>query len=197
MKKNIKTVLCFLLAAISVFSFAGCSRVQVTEDNVIQTVADVEQALKTFDIEVLEKNVDSETLDTIIEYSKKHSQFAQLGVLLFEPMTMNVESVDVKNQTVTVTVTNYDYSSTATVFVSNLKSSYTPVQLLNKINDENFLNSQLSDLVELMGMVSDGYEKTLTLKVEKGRKNLVLVFDEEAEDAVSGGALSSIKDIYK
>ena len=68
---------------------------------------------------------------------------------------------------------------------------------MNKIDDENFLNSQLSELVELMGMTSGEYEKTVTLKVEKGKRNLVLVFDEEAEDAVSGGALSAIKDVYK
>ena len=197
MKKITKSALCFLLAVITVFSLAGCSKVQMTEDNILQTVIDVETALKDFDEETLKKYVDSKTLDVIIQYAEKHIQFEQLGTRIFESMTMNVESVDTEKQTVTVRITNYDYTSTASIFVSNLKSSYTPVQLMNKIDDENFLNSQLSELVELMGMTSDEYEKTVTLKVEKGKRNLVLVFDEEAEDAVSGGALSSIKDIYK
>ena len=43
-------------------------------------------------------------------------------------------------------------------------------------------------------MESDGID--ITLNIEQGSKNLKLSFDEKAEDAVSGGALSSIKAIF-
>ena len=42
-----------------------------------------------------------------------------------------------------------------------------------------------------MAMMSEARE--ITLSVKKGEENLVLVFDEEAENAVSGGALGAIK----
>jgi hypothetical protein len=43
-------------------------------------------------------------------------------------------------------------------------------------------------------MLPDAVE--VTLDIEQGKKNLVLSFDTDAEDAVSGGALTSIKSIY-
>ena len=72
MKKITKSALCFLLAVITVFSLAGCSKVQMTEDNILQTVVDVETALKDFDEETLKKYVDSKTLDVIIQYAEKY-----------------------------------------------------------------------------------------------------------------------------
>ena len=39
-------------------------------------------------------------------------------------------------------------------------------------------------------------EIEITLDIEQGNKNLVLVFGDESENAVSGGALSAIKSIY-
>ena len=87
MKKITKSALCFLLAIITVFSLSGCSKVQMTEDNILQTVIDVETALKDFDEETLKKYVDSKTLDVIIQYAEKHIQFEQLGTRIFESMS--------------------------------------------------------------------------------------------------------------
>ena len=39
-------------------------------------------------------------------------------------------------------------------------------------------------------------ETTVTLNIEQGKKNLILSFDADAEDAVSGGALQAIKKIF-
>lgn len=59
-----------------------------------------------------------------------------------------------------------------------------------------FLNLSLGNLVSSMNDVSDETEVSVTLKVVTGKKNLVLSFDEDAENAVSGGALASIKNLY-
>ena len=69
--------------------------------------------------------------------------------------------------------------------------------MLNKLDDDDFLDFSLNQLVESMDAVDDETEVTVTLNVKKGDKNLVLTFDDDSEDAVSGGALTAIKNIYK
>ena len=57
--KNIpKILLSVLLAVALAFSFSSCSKsVELTEENVIETVAVVEESLKKFDTKKLEKCV--------------------------------------------------------------------------------------------------------------------------------------------
>lgn len=197
--KNIpKILLSVLLAVALAFSFSSCSKsVELTEKNVIETVAVVEESLKKFDTKKLEKYVKSSTLSTIMRYADKHKQFKELGKAIFRDLSITVDDVDIKNQTVTVTVKNKDLSSVASNFAEKLKNHYSAVQLLNKLDDEDFLDFSLNQLVESMDAVDDETEVTVTLNVKKGDKNLVLTFDDDSEDAVSGGALTAIKNIYK
>lgn len=197
--KNIpKILLSVVLAVALAFSFSSCSKnVELTEENVIETVAVVEESLKKFDTKKLEKYVKSSTLSTIMRYADKHKQFKELGKAIFSGLSITVDDVDVKNQTVTVTVKNKDLSSVASDFAEKLKNHYSAVQLLNKLDDEDFLDFSLNQLVEFMDAVDDETEVTVTLNVKKGDKNLVLTFDDDSEDAVSGGALTAIKNIYK
>lgn len=197
--KNIpKILLSVLLAVALAFSFSSCSKsVELTEENVIETVAVVEDSLKKFDSKKLEKYVNSSTLSTIMRYADKHKQFKELGKAIFSDLRITVDDVDIKNQTVTVTVKNKDLSSVASDFAEKLKNNYSAVQLLNKLDDDDFLDFSLNQLVESMDAVDDETEVTVTLNVKKGDKNLVLTFDDDSEDAVSGGALTAIKNIYK
>ncbi len=195
--KNIPKILISVILVVAVaLSFASCAKTEMTEENITETVSTVETALKEFDTDKLEKYVSSSTLNYILKYAEKHQQFVELGKAMFGNLSISVESVDVENQTVTVTVKNKDLSSAAYDFASGLKSEYTPLQLLGKLDDENFLNISLNELVSSMNSVTDESEATVTLKVKKGDKNLVLSFDEDAENAVSGGALTSIKNLY-
>ena len=197
--KNIpKIILSLVLVTALAFSFASCTKkVELTEENVIETVAVVEDALKKFDSKKLEKYVKSSTLSTIMRYADDHKQFKELGKAIFSNLSITVDDVDIKNQTVTVTVKNKNLSSVASDFAQKLSENYTPVQLLGKLDDDEFLDFSLDKLVESMDTVDDETEATVTLNVKQGDKNLVLTFDDDSEDAVSGGALTAIKNIYK
>lgn len=197
MKKILNNVLCAVLAAAMIFSFSSCSKANsMTEENIKNTVATVETALKEFDTDTLNKYVSSTTLDYIIKFSSSHEQFAQLGKAIFANLEMEVKSVDLQNQTVTITVSNSKLTEIATIFTEGLKAKYSNTELLRKLNDDSFLTQSLNVLLEGINNTSISTEADITVKVQKGKKNLVLALDETAEDAVSGGALGTIKKIY-
>ena len=197
MKKALKVITSILLTLSMVFSLSACSSgAKLTQENVIKTVEIVETALKEFDTEKLQKYVSSTTLDYIIKFSNNHEQFAELGRAIFKDLEMEVESVDLENKTVTVTVRNKKLTNAASSFSKKLKERYSSFQLLQKLDDESFLDSSLGELVESIADAQLTTEVTVTLNIEQGKKNLILSFDTDAEDAVSGGALQAIKKIF-
>lgn len=197
MKKALKVITSILLTLSMVFSLSACSSgAKLTQENVIKTVEIVETALKEFDTEKLQKYVSSTTLDYIIKFSNNHEQFAELGRAIFKDLEMEVESVDLENKTVTVTVRNKKLTNAASSFSKKLKERYSSFQLLKKLDDESFLDSSLGELVESIADAQLTTEVTVTLNIEQGKKNLILSFDADAEDAVSGGALQAIKKIF-
>lgn len=196
MKKIISIAMCVLLITLS---FCGCSgpNADMTEENITETVEVVETALKEFNTKDLEKYVDSSTLSVIMGYADKHQQFADLGKAIFENLDIKIKSIDTENGTVTVDITNKELYVVANNFASDLKSQYSTFQLLSKLNDSDFLDRKLATLCEEIDNSIIAQTPTeATLTIEKGKRNLVLVFDEEAENAVSGGALTGIKSIY-
>lgn len=197
MKKALKVITSILLTLSMVFSLSACSSgAKLTQENVIKTVEIVETALKEFDTEKLQKYVSSTTLDYIIKFSNNHEQFAELGRAIFRDLEMEVESVDLENKTVTVTVRNKKLTNAASSFSKKLKERYSSFQLLKKLDDESFLDSSLGELVESIADAQLTTEANVTLNIEQGKKNLILSFDADAEDAVSGGALQAIKKIF-
>ena len=197
MKKALKVITSILLTLSMVFSLSACSSgAKLTQENVIKTVEIVETALKEFDTEKLQKYVSSTTLDYIIKFSNNHEQFAELGRAIFRDLEMEVESVDLENKTVTVTVRNKKLTNAASSFSKKLKERYSNFQLLQKLDDESFLDSSLGELVESIADAQLTTEANVTLNIEQGKKNLILSFDADAEDAVSGGALQAIKKIF-
>lgn len=196
MKKTISLLLC---AVVMLLSFTACSgpNADMTEENITETVQVVETALKEFDIESLNKYVDSGTLSVILNYAQKHEQFVELGKAIFGNLEMEVASIDLDNKTVTVSVSNKDLTKTAGDFASKLKSEYSTFQLLSKLNSDLFLDNKLTELckqIDEAQLLPEAVE--ITLEIQQDSKNLVLSFNDNAEDAVSGGALSSIKSIY-
>lgn len=194
MKKIISAILVLSI----VFVFAGCSgpNAELTEENITKTVNVAVDALKEFDTEQLDKYVESSTLSYIVGFAEDHEQFAELGRAIFKNLTVDVKSIDIENKTVTVTVRNKDLEQAAYDFTQNLLSNYTKIQLLGKLTNDSWLDSNLSTLVSEIGkakMSDQGIDVTLTIRQDK--KNLVLCFDETAENAVSGGALGAVKSI--
>lgn len=196
MKKFVKVAACVILSVIMALSFASCSSTKITEKNVIETVSAVETALKEFDTDALNRYVSSTTLDYIVKLSASHEQFAELGKAMFADLELEVKSVDTENQTVTIAVSNKKLNEIASIFTEGLKSNYSNTELLRKLNDDSFLNNSLNVLLEGIKNSKTPVQAEITVKVEKGKKNLVLALDETAEDAVSGGALGAIKKIY-
>lgn len=192
MKKFFSIALCVVILCVSLCSCSGSA--EMNEENIKSTVAEAQAALKSFDIDELEKYIDSSTLSFIIGYAKDKNQFAELGKAIFENLDMQIESIDVENATVTVSVTNKDLAATASNFAAELTSQYSSVQLLTKLKDDSFLDLYLKALCEdIDGCQMKPYPEQITLSVGKSGKNLVLQFDEAGENAVSGGALTAIK----
>ncbi len=196
MKKIISIFLCIVAICMSL---SACSTLnnEMTEENITKTVDRAFDALAKFDTDDLNKYVDSPTLTTIISYAEKHQQFADLGRAIFENLSYEIKSIDTENQTVTISVQNKDLYLVASDFARELKADYTTFQLLTKLSDDSFLDRKLNELCDgIANAKLSGNTTDITLSVEKGKKNLVLVFDNEAENSVSGGALSAIKTIY-
>ena len=194
MKKTLSILLCLALMLVSI---TACSSNAMTEKNVTKTVDTAFAALKEFDTDTLQKYVDSTTLNTIVGYAEKHEQLKQLGQAIFENVDYEIKSIDLDKKTVTLTVKNKDLAQGASDFANELKKDYSAFQLLAKLSDDTFLDSRLAQLKEKIAdaqMEENGVD--ITLNIEQGSKNLKLTFDDTAENAVSGGALSSIKAIF-
>ncbi len=197
MKKVVSLILCALMLTGIMCGFSGCANVEMTEENITDTVTKAEVALQEFNTKDLKKYVDSKTLDVIIPIAEKKEAFQTLGKAMFSNLKMEVKSIDTEKGTVTVDVINKNLVVDATAFAYELKSNYSTTQLLNKLNDDEFINEKLNPLIEKIDKAEMQKEKTeITLKVNQGKRNLVLTFDDEGEDAVSGGALSAIKSAF-
>lgn len=191
-----KTVAVILSVVMILFCFSACSKssAEMTEENITQTTEVVFKALKDFNTEDLGKYVSSPTLSVIMGYAEKHEQFAELGRSIFENLSYEITSIDTQNKTITLSVMNKDLASTAQDFTNDLLSKYSTISLLSNLSSDTWLDSNLAILQEDIAaapMQSEPVEITLT--IEQGEDNLVFVFDENAENGVSGGALGAIK----
>ena len=198
MKKLISLSLILVILTTTVFTFSSCSgKAELNKENIEYAVTSAEAALKAFDTEQLEKYVDSKTLSVIIPFAEKNEAFQSLGKAMFENLEIKIVNADVMSKTVTVKVINKDLYAGAAAFAYNLNTSYSKMELLGLIDNQSFIDSNLTPLIEQIDaaqMKSDYEEVVLTVK--EGKHNLVLSFDEEAENAVSGGALGAIKSVF-
>ena len=195
MKKVISVLLSVIMIALCL---TGCSGgTKMSEENVTKTVEKAFTALTEFDTKALNKYVDSSTLSTIIIYADKHDQFQKLGEAMFKNLEYKIKKIDLENQTVTVSVKNKDLYPAAYDFANFLKTNYSTFQLVTKLNNEVFLDTYLNKLSKDIDSSPDAKGYTdITLNIMQGKKNLVLSFNDESENAVSGGSLSAIKSIY-
>lgn len=194
MKRIPKNSMCIFICFLLAIGLTGCSgNTEVTEKNIIQTVSKVEKALRSFDEKDLKRYVESDTLSKILSVTNGKKQFTELGQAIFEQLSLEIDSFDVEKSTVTLLVKNRELTQVATDFAEELNRSYTQFQLLGKLNDEGFLNSRLSQLTQSISSAELQQNSTkITLNIKKSKRNLVLCFDDDAENAVSGGALGAI-----
>lgn len=197
-RKNMKKTVSLILAVIMIAAtFASCTgpNADMTKENITSTVDTAFTALVEFDTETLTKYVDSSTLNVIIDYAEDHDQFVQLGKEIFANLTYEIKSIDTENKTVTVSVKNKDLYLTAQAFTVQLTQKYSTLQLLNLLKSDAWLDNNLSELTADIAEAKMLEESTdITLTIDDSGKNLVLGFDENAENGVSGGALAAIKE---
>ncbi len=197
MKKTIAVILSAVLLALTLCSCSGAG-VEMTEENITDSVNTAMTALTEFNTKRLEKYVDSSTLNTIIGYANKHNQFKELGAAIFENLEYEITDIDTEAKTVTLNVYNKELSGVAYEFASKLMKSYSTIELLKRLDDDEWLDANLNELTDMIDEATFNEEPIeITLSVKEGKKNLVFVFDENAEDAVSGGALTSIMQAIK
>lgn len=194
----------FLSILIIAFSFTACSSKpnnKLTEKNINNTIDTAFSALREFDSATVKTYVESSTLDTILTYASKKEQFKKLGVAMFENLDYEITAYDIDNRTITLAVKNKDLSEVASEYTKNLLNEYASItgmiQLLKDIKDDNWLNNNLSILTKgINAAAMKDEEVEIKLSFEQKKDRLVFTFTEEAEDAVSGGALTAIKNIF-
>ena len=194
----------FLSILIIAFSFTACSSKpnnKLTEKNINNTIDTAFSALREFDSATVKTYVESSTLDTILTYASKKEQFKKLGIAMFENLDYEITAYDIDNRTITLAVKNKDLSEVASEYTKNLLKEYASItgmlQLLKDIKDDNWLNNNLSILTKgINDAAMKDEEVEIKLSFEQKKDRLVFTFTEEAEDAVSGGALTAIKNIF-
>lgn len=198
MKKTLSALLSAMLIISVLFGFAGCSaKTEINEENITAAVTQAEAALKAFDTKKLEKYVDSKTLGVIIPFAEKNEAFLKLGQAMFANLEMEIVGVDTDAASVTVKVINKDLYNDASEFAYDLNRNYSKMQMLGLLDNQDFIDKNLNPLIEKIDAAPmQSGEKEITLTVSQGKRNLVLGFDDTAEDAVSGGALGAIKSVF-
>lgn len=194
----------FLSILIIAFSFTACSSKpnnRLTDKNITKTIDTIFSALKEFDSATVKTYVESSTLDTILTYASKKDQFRKLGVAMFENLQYEIKEIDADSKLVTLAVKNKDLSEVASEYTKNLLKEYASIsgmlQLLKDITNDAWLDNNLSILTKgISSAVMSNEEIEIKLTFEQKNDRLVFKFTQEAEDAVSGGALTAIKDIF-
>ena len=199
-----KFTVVFLSILIVAFSFTACSSKpnnKLTEKNITNTIDTIFDALKEFDSSTVKRYVESSTLDTILTYASKKDQFRKLGVAMFENLQYEINEIDTDNKTVMLAVKNKDLSEVASEYTKNLLKEYASIsgmlQLLKDIQNDTWLDTNLSVLTKGISNAAMKDEETdITLSFEQKNDRLVFTFTQTAEDAVSGGALTAINNIF-
>ena len=202
MKKFFAILLSVLIIACS---FSACSAKpnnKLTEKNITVTINTIFDALKVFDSATVKRYVESSTLDKILTYASKKDQFRKLGVAIFENVEYEIKNIDIDSKTVTLSVKNKDLSEVASEYTENLLKEYASitgiVQLLKDITDDEWLDNNLSILTKgISAAIMQNKEVDVDLSFEQKNDRLVFNFTLEAEDAVSGGALTAIKNLFR
>lgn len=199
-----KFTVVFLSILIVAFSFTACSSKpnnKLTEKNITNTIDTIFDALKEFDSSTVKRYVESSTLDTILTYASKKDQFRKLGVAMFENLQYEIKEIDTDNKTVMLAVKNKDLSEVASEYTKNLLKEYASISgmlpLLKDIQNDTWLDTNLSVLTKGISNAAMKDEETdITLSFEQKNDRLVFTFTQTAEDAVSGGALTAINNIF-
>lgn len=196
MKRVLSIALVFILIATLLCGCSSAPNADMTEKNVRKTVDVAFEALKDFDIETLDTYVKSSTLTQIITFAEEHDQFKALGRAIFANLSYEIKEIDLDAALVTITVNNKDLEEAAKKFMDGLLGDFSLMELLSQLNDDSWLDSNLSILTSSIDKCEMNPEPTeITLKIREGAENLVLRFGTDAENAVSGGALGAIKSI--
>lgn len=198
MKRALSIILAILVIAASFGACAKKPTAELTQENVKATIDTSFSALKKVDKQTLEKYVESSTLDLILGYTEKHEQFKTLGIEMFKSLSYEIISIDLEGKTATLSVINKDLTEATTRYTNSLLSNYTTVQLIQRLSNDTWLNNNLTKLIaQLEDAEMKAEPAEITIEIKEGKENLVLVFDEDDENEISGGVLGAISSITR
>lgn len=212
MEKAAKTIICIILCLAMCFGFGGCSSNELSESNVTATVDKVEQAFKDLNVATLAKYIKFGTLSNLssslgedvnladsisVSDVSQLKPFVSLCDIMFANLEIEINSINLEEMTVDVSITNADYYQQSMIFAYNLKKNYNLQELLSLMANQQRFEEKLGELITSLEE-TEVQTKTIeaTLTIEQGDKNLVLVLDKNAERAITGGVLTSIMTIY-
>lgn len=212
MKKVAKKIICITLCLALCFGFGGCSSNELNEENVTATIQKAEEGFKDLNVATLGKYVKFGTLSNFssslgenVDIAQSISvgdlsdlkPFAELCNILFANLDIEIDSINLEEMTVDVTITNNDYYTPALLYAYNLKKTYSTQDLLRLFSNQERFEEKLNELIiSLKDAETTTKTTTATIKIEQGDKNLVLVLDKDAEYAVTAGVISAIMSIY-
>lgn len=193
MKKLISAALAAILIAATFCACSSKPTAELTEANITKTIDTAFTALREVDEEALGTYVNASSLKFLLGYTKKYTQFDDLGKAMFANLTYEIKSIDVQGQTAVISVNNKDLSEISSEFTQSLTAEYSTLELLKKLSDEQWLDDNLASLTSKIDAAQMKEQPAeITVKIEQAKDHLVLFFGVSEEDAISGGALGAI-----
>ncbi len=194
-----KKYLCIVISIIMALFLTSCTS---GEDNqaVRDSVEAARQALIEFDTNEFEKYAKSETLDAIEGQTAVYPQINTLAQEIFKELEIEVKRVKINDEkgtgTATLKIRNKALKEPASDYVSSMVTQY--LQGNVDLKDSTFINEQLEALCKIVEGAETGDWVKVKVDVEKRNDGTwIIVFNDDAEDAVMGGAASVIKNITK
>ena len=194
-----KKILCVLLTLSIAFLASSCSSGK--DAQALEPSADgAKAALCEFNIDDFKKYASSETLNEIEKQIETYPQIEILSKAIFKNLEIEVKSAKLNDKTgkgtAVLKIKNKDLKQLASDYITSMVSDY----LLGKVDlkDEAFLNEQIEILSTQIEDAPDGEWQKVKVNTKKGSDGVWrILFNDEAENAVMGGAAASIKGITK
>lgn len=194
-----KKYFCVIITIMMALLMTSCSSGEDSQA-VRDSAENARLALMEFDTDKFEKYAKSETLDSIEGQTAVYPQIKTLAQEIFKELEIEVKHVKVSEEkgtgTATLKIRNKALKEPASDYVSSMVTQY--LQGKVDLKDSAFINEQLESLCKTVENAETGDWVKVKVDVEKQSDGTwIIIFNDDAEDAVMGGAASVIKNITK
>lgn len=190
-----KKIISLALVLIMGISFASCGSKNDTKA-VEASVDKAVTALKKYDTESINKYVESDDLKSIQEGIDGIEGADKLVKAIFSKLSYEISDVSIKDNhaTVSMAVTTKDLKSVASSYMMSMLGSYLKGEVDTK--NESFIQEQLTVITDMVNADTVGTTSAnVNVALENKDGTWVIILDDTVEDAIMGGAASTIKSI--